>query len=210
MKALFMIGSGGFARECLWLLEQINAPKPQWELKGIVAPQVPDWSTSVPYLGDDHKALESLSRDHQFVIAIGGPKIRQALSQKFEAAGFQAASLIHPTIRLAPSVEIGAGSILCAGVQTTVNIKIGKHCILNLNTTVGHEAQIGDFCTLSPGTNISGAVKIGQGCFLGSGVNVLPGREINPQITLGAGAVVTNHLKAAGVYVGVPAKKIKD
>ncbi|MEL7531679.1 MAG: acetyltransferase [Bacteroidota bacterium] len=210
MKPLIMIGSGGFARECLWLLKQINQQQSQWDLKGLVAPDAPDWSSEFPYLGDDTQVIQTLGREHQFIIAIGGPKIRKELSNKFEAAGFQAASLIHPAFQSAASVQIGAGSIICAGVQTTVNIEIGKHCIINLNTSIGHEAQIGDFCTLSPGTNISGAVKIGQSCFLGSGVNVLPGRKISPHITIGAGAVVTNHLQATGVYVGVPAKQIKN
>lgn len=204
-----MIGSGGFARECIWLLKQINSHRAMWDFQGIVAPETPDWSMGVPYLGDDQEVLTKMQDDCYFVIAIGEPNIRQKLSQKYEAAGCKAAKLIHPQVSIAPSVQIGAGSIICAGVQLTVNLNIGKHCILNLNSTVGHEARIGDFCTLSPGTNISGAVQIGQNCFLGSGVNVLPGRKINPNITIGAGAVVTNHLQTNGVYVGVPAKQIQ-
>lgn len=205
-----MIGSGGFARECLWLLSQVNAKRPLWKLKGVVAPQSPSWHHDIPYLGTDDEFIASNKVEYRFIVPIGNPHLREKISHKYEAAGFQAISLIHPQVSIAPSVQIGAGSIICAGVQLTVNLKVGKHCILNLNTTVGHEAHIGDYCTLSPGTNISGAVKIGSNCFLGSGVNVLPGRTLKSSVTVGAGAVVTNHLDKAGVYIGIPARPIKS
>ncbi|MFK7923460.1 MAG: acetyltransferase [Bacteroidia bacterium] len=206
MKSLIIIGSGGFARECIWLLSQINAHRPMWKLRGIVAPEAPDWNNDIPYLGTDESVMNN-QKDHCcFVVAIGDPKIRQGICHKFEQAGFQPINLIHPQVSVAPSVQIGLGSIICAGVQLTVNLTIGRHCIVNLNTTIGHEAQIGDFCTLSPGSNISGAVELGNNCFLGSGVNVLPGRKIISHSTIGAGAVVTNHLEQSGVYVGIPAK----
>lgn len=206
MKSLIIIGGGGFARECIWLLSQINAHRPMLKLRGIVAPEAPDWNTDIPYLGTDESVIASQKDNCCFVIAIGDPKIRQSISKKFEQASFKAISLIHPQVSVAPSVQIGLGSIICAGVQLTVNLTIGRHCIVNLNTTIGHEARLGDFCTLSPGTNISGAVELGNNCFLGSGVNVLPGRKITAHSTIGAGAVVTQHLQLPGVYVGIPAK----
>lgn len=208
MKSLIIIGGGGFARECVWLLSQINAHRPMWQLRGIVAAEAPSWNDDIPYLGTDDSAIAKLEESCCFIIAIGDSQIRKNISLKFEKAGFQAISLIHPQVSIAPSVQIGLGSIICAGAQLTVNLSIGRHCIVNLNSTIGHEAQIGDFCTLSPGTNISGAVELGNNCFLGSGVNVLPGRKIIANCTIGAGAVVTNHLQQSGVYVGIPAKLV--
>ena len=45
---------------------------------------------------------------------------------------------------------------------------------------------------------------------LGAGAIVLPGVEICSNIIVGAGALVTKNLEEPGVYVGQPARKIKD
>ncbi|HBQ4551752.1 TPA: N-acetyltransferase, partial [Escherichia coli] len=45
---------------------------------------------------------------------------------------------------------------------------------------------------------------------LGAGAIVLPGVEICSNIIVGAGAIVTKNLEEPGVYVGQPARKIKD
>ncbi|MEL6590035.1 MAG: acetyltransferase [Bacteroidota bacterium] len=210
MKALVIIGAGGFARECIWLIQQINAQFPQWEILGLIAPHKPDWNEKIPYLGTDEQAISRLPKACSFCIPIGQPNIRRSIANRYETAGFLPASLIHPAIRLAPNIQLGAGSILCAGSQLTVGINIGRHCIINLNCTIGHEAQIGDFCTLSPGSNLSGNVNIEHDCFIGSGTTVLPGISVVSHSIIGAGALLNQNISQPGTYVGVPARKIKE
>ena len=46
--------------------------------------------------------------------------------------------------------------------------------------------------------------------WLGARVVVLPGVQVAPGCIVGAGAVVTRDTEPDGVYVGVPARRIRD
>jgi acetyltransferase-like isoleucine patch superfamily enzyme len=53
-------------------------------------------------------------------------------------------------------------------------------------------------------------VVIGAGSWLGARVVVLPGVHVAPGCVVGAGAVVTRDTEPNGVYVGVPARRVRD
>lgn len=206
---IVIIGSQGFAKEVKWLIDEINAT-PQRErtytfLGYIDQPKKP---TAEKVLGDDHWAIQNLSKETQFIIAIGDPGVRKKVADIYLNAGFSPATLIHPSALLSPSVSVGLGTIICAGATLTVDISVGNFCILNLHTTLGHGSTLAHYVTLSPGVHISGEVSIGSYCEVGTGAVVLPGKKIADHIYLGAGALATTDLPEAGTYVGIPAKLI--
>jgi maltose O-acetyltransferase len=53
-------------------------------------------------------------------------------------------------------------------------------------------------------------VVIERGCWLGTKVTVLPGVTIGEGCVIGAGSVVTKSTEPNGVYVGAPARRIRD
>jgi maltose O-acetyltransferase len=60
------------------------------------------------------------------------------------------------------------------------------------------------------GTGVKAPITIGDGCWLGASSLVLPGVEIARGCVIGAGAVVVRNTGPNGLYVGVPAKRVKD
>ena len=60
------------------------------------------------------------------------------------------------------------------------------------------------------GPGAKAPITIGDGCWLGASAMVLPGVEIANGCIIGAGSVVVQNTKPNGLYVGVPAKRIKD
>lgn len=60
------------------------------------------------------------------------------------------------------------------------------------------------------GRNEAAPIVIGRGSWLGVGVTVLPGVRVAPGCVIGAGAVVTRDTDADGLYVGVPARRVRD
>lgn len=93
--------------------------------------------------------------------------------------------------------------------DTTITIgdrvALGPDCKL---ITAGH--SIGDRrrrCTSEP---MCQAVTIEAGTWLAAAVTVLPGVTIASGCVIGAGAIVTNSTRADGLYVGVPARRIRD
>jgi UDP-3-O-[3-hydroxymyristoyl] glucosamine N-acyltransferase len=107
------------------------------------------------------------------------------------------------------NIEIGEGSIICAGSILTTNIKIGKHTHLNLHTTVGHDTEIGDFFTTAPGVKISGNCKIGNKVYVGTNGSIKEKIHISENVTLGLNCGVVKHIEESGIFVGTPTQKIK-
>jgi maltose O-acetyltransferase len=57
---------------------------------------------------------------------------------------------------------------------------------------------------------VAKAVRVEAGVWLGAGVIVLPGVCIAEGCVIGAGSVVTGNTERNGLYVGVPARRIKE
>jgi sugar O-acyltransferase (sialic acid O-acetyltransferase NeuD family) len=214
MKPLIIIGAGGFARELQWLLHELNrsggrSPEehPHWHLLGFIDPVATGRIGGLPILGNDEWVFQELDQNQvRFIVALGDLHLRRAIAERYSAQGFMAARLKYPTAPVSEDLEIGPGTVICAGAAITTNVKIGKFTLVNLNATIGHDCIIGDYVTLHPGAHISGRAQIGDGVEVGSGAVVLPNRIVGPGAVIGAGAVVTQDVPAGMTVVGVPAR----
>lgn len=216
LKRVVIVGAGGFGREVLWLIRERNeyaiekTGQPLYQIAGFVtseAKENDDQLCDVPILGSYDWFLTN--RDAYAVCAIGNPRTRQLVVRQLTNMGVEYFSIIHPSVRMSRYVEIGEGSIVCAGTILTTQIKVGKHVHINLNSTIGHDVTIGDFSTIAPGANVSGNVYIGQGCDVGTNSSIIQGLNVGMGATIGAGALVNKDVDENTVVVGVPAKSIK-
>ena len=53
-------------------------------------------------------------------------------------------------------------------------------------------------------------ITIGNNCWIGGNVTILPGVPIHDNVVVGAGSVVTKDLASGAIYVGNPARKLRD
>ena len=210
MEKIAIIGSGGFAREVLTLINDINAQNPKYEIVGFVDSDKSLTIHGLPVIGNDvevNQTKEPLS----LVIAVGEPKMKTKIRAKYDNPLISFPSLIHPSVIVGDksSVEIGEGCIICAGCILTTDIKIKDFVTLNLMCTVGHDTIIESYSSFMPAVNISGEVLIHEGVYVGTGVKIINQLEIGEKAIVGAGAVVAKNLPANCTAVGVPAKPIK-
>lgn len=211
MKKIAIYGAGGFGREVLMLIEQINENNKQWEIIGFFDDGMSERVeiNNFPILGGI-KELNEWHEEISIVLAIGNPLTKRNLIVQIKNEKIKYATLIHPNVQISNSfVKIGEGSIITAGCIITVNIVIGKHVILNLGCTVGHDAVIEDFCSFMPSVNISGEVVIRECVFAGTGTKIINQLEVGANTIIGAGAVVYKNLPPNCTAVGIPAKPIK-
>lgn len=194
-----IIGYGGFGREVFHSLttdEQNNT----------VFFVHDEW-----WKNDNEKVLP-LSKfnpfEYEVVVAIGDPTDRKRVIESLPKETKFFTHIHHSVTILDKNIEIGEGSIICAGSILTTNIKIGKHSHLNLLTTVGHDTVIGDFMTTAPGAKISGNCIIGDCVYLGTNSSVKQKIKICDNVIVGLNAGVVKDITESGIYVGVPAKKI--
>lgn len=211
MKSVAIVGAGGFGREVLTLLRSLDPLETSLRFAGFVSRDRPDPDllrrANAQWLGDDESFLTAPTAD-AYVVGIADPLRRQELARLFDESGLEAISLIHPTASIGFDVEIGLGTVVCAGSVVTTNVRVGTHVHLDRLVNVGHDCVIDSFVTAHPGAIISGGVHLKERSTIGAGACILPGRRISADAIVGAGAVVTRDVADSVTVVGVPAEPL--
>ena len=154
--------------------------------------------------------------------------MRVAMSPLFPATIGRPTLLRFIGVRLPASSAIGSGTIVGGpwhhfGERVFIN----TDCFLDgaASITMADDVRIGARTVIITGTHnvqtcvvrrdlheptICLPVTIGRGTWIGAGCTVLPGVSIAEGCVIGAGAVVTKSTSPNGLYVGNPAKRIKD
>lgn len=212
MKDIAIFGVGGFGREVLALIKDINKVKPTWNIVGFFDDGYKKGLTinGYPTLGTAED-LNKWDKEIAIAISIGNPVVKKKILDKIHNPKVSYPTLIHPYAWIGDDdfVEIGKGCIICAGNLITTNIKIQDFVILNLGCTVGHDTVIKDYAAFMPSVNISGEVTVGEGVYVGTGAKIINQLEIGDYAIIGAGAVVARTIPPRCTAVGVPAKPIK-
>lgn len=212
MKDIAIFGVGGFGREVLALIKDINSEKTQWNILGFFDDGYEKgvMINGYPNLGKTED-LNNWEKPISIAVSVGNPVTKKQIIDKIVNPLVNYPTLIHPSVWIGDKdfVKLGKGCIICAGNMITTNIEIGDFVILNLGCTVGHDSIIKDYAAFMPSVNISGEVVIGEGVYVGTGAKIINQLEIGEYTIVGAGAVVAKTLPAHCTAVGVPAKVIK-
>ena len=214
VKEIAVYGAGGFAREIAWLVQSCNEESKQYEVVCFVDDNEELYGTLIN--GIPVMSLEDTYFQYpgaKIVTAVGAPKTRLKLVENAVLAGFQFETIIHPRVERSEWVEIGLGTVICAGNILTVNITLGQHVQINLDCTIGHDVKMDDYTTLAPGVHVSGWVHFGKRVYVGTGAVIINGSKEKPLLigndaVIGAGACVTKSVPANTTVVGVPAKAL--
>lgn len=159
------------------------------------------------YDSDGSILEKKLYSNCKLVITSDSPYVRKKLHKMYNGFSFQ--NLISLHSKVSKSSKIGEGVVIQYGVNISSEAHIGDFVKLNTYSNIMHNANIGHYTTIAPNVVILGNVKIGECCYIGSNSTILPNIEICDNTIIGAGAVVVKNIKEPGVYVGIPAVKIK-
>lgn len=195
MKDIAIYGVGGFGREVLTLIQDINRQRHEWKIVGFFDDGYPsgEMINGFPTLGG-MSALNGWKTEISVSIAIGNPATKRKIVSKIENPNVSFPTLIHPSVKVGDDnyVQIGKGCIICAENLITTNIVIGDFVILNLACTTGHDTILGDYSAFMPSVNISGEVYVGEEVYVGTGAKIINQINIGEQAIIGAGAVVAS------------------
>lgn len=204
---MIFAGAGGHAKELFELFKNQN--------KEDDVIFFDDINTELPIIFRSNLHLKSwselkkfMTKDKQFVLATGDPKVRQLLYEKLVTIGGEPNSFIADSSIVSPSTKLGKGLNIMAFSFLSSDTKIGTGSLINSFASIHHDSAIGDFCEIGPGARILGNVVVGEKCFMGSNSVILPNITIGNNVVIGAGAVVTKNIPGNTKAYGVPAKNV--
>src|SRR5688572_18178867 len=87
LAPIAIVGAGGFGREVLLLLHQINQVRPTWQIQGFYDDNTrqPATINGVPYLGPLADLLR-VNTPLALVLAVGDPRVKARLRQQISGA----------------------------------------------------------------------------------------------------------------------------
>lgn len=206
VSRILIVGAGGFGREVLhWARAAWPAPiatvagflsahEPRHWRGGDLPAVIGDPDDFVPAAGDG------------FLLGVGIPDVRRRLAETLMARGARFLTLVHPTAIVAPTAEIGAGSIICPFAVVSDNARVGRCVLLNYHTSLGHDASAGDFAVLSPYATLGGNAHVAEDVFLGMHASVGPGRRVGPRSKVSANSCALADAPADSLVFGAPGR----
>ena len=207
------LGAGGHGQVVIEILQLMG----NYELVGLLDPNFELWNTElldVPILGGDELLPELRDRgiNKAFIGlgTVGDVRPRKKLYQILQNQQFEIVSAIHPQAVISPSVQIGDGITIMAGVIVNSTVKFGNNVIVNSGAIVEHDCVIDSHVHIAPGAKLAGAVQVGAGSHIGIGAVIAQGIRIGNNAIIGAGAVVIKDVPDSVVVVGVPARILKQ
>ena len=211
MDKIAIFGAGGFGREVLEQIHDINNIENRFEIVGFFDDdQSKKEIHGYPLLGGIEE-INKWETDLGLVVAIGTPRIKKVIIERIKNLHISYPTIIHPSVMIGDRkyVKIGKGCIICPASIITTDVIIGDFVTLNLACTVGHDTTIKDYSAFMPTCNISGEVVIGESVYCGTGTKIINQKVVHDNVIIGAGAVVVKDIPANTVVAGVPARFLK-
>lgn len=207
IQNVVIVGAGGFGREVLRYVLDTYGSDPDTQVKGFLDDRPPDLASfglGIPVLGDTH-GYRPQDGD-RLIIALGEPKLRQMMAERFGALGARFLTVVHPTAYVSASASVGEGCIVAPFATIGAHASLGDHSVLTFYASIGHDAKVGRWCALSPHSVTNGGSRIGDRAFLGAHAVVNPMQSVGDGAKVAAGAVVYRPVPPNTLATGNPAK----
>jgi len=140
---------------------------------------------------------------------------------------------LRPVLLRVFGATVGDGCHISPGTYLReTNLLLGRDVVLGARQYIDASGKvlIGDRCHVGPGVTIISAthsiqpdvyrrapsdvqlteVAIERGCWIGANTTILAGVTIGEGCVIGAGSLVNKSCEANGLYVGSPARRVRD
>ena len=195
--------------EIIELIESLN----QFRIIGIIEKNLKkNKYYDYKILGNDENAIDIMRETgtKNIIITLDNPNQREKLYISYFKLGCRFPKIISKTAQISNYSNLSEGVIIQDNVVISSNVTIGKLVKVNINSTIMHDVIINNFVTVAPNVTTLGYVKIGKNSFIGASCTILPHLAIGQNVIIGAGSIVTKNIRKNSVYVGNPAKRLKD
>jgi UDP-2-acetamido-3-amino-2,3-dideoxy-glucuronate N-acetyltransferase len=140
----------------------------------------------------------------------------------FAGARICSGAIVGDQASVRERVRIGEGTVIGRGAQVENDVTIGARVRIQSNVYLTAFSIVEDDVFIGPCAMTTNDDAMGRGeielhgarlrraCRVGGGSILLPGIEIGEEAFVAAGAVVTNHVPARALVMGVPARVVRQ
>jgi len=209
---IISLGGSGASRSIFKIIEKID----KFELKGFLDNRIPNenFVDGFRCLGKFYDAKFFKEKGYKFVTGIGSEKTFRNKSTKIYSYQLDENDFVKlissNSIIETKSEYLKSGCVIFDDVFIGYQASIGSLTIINSKAYIGHETEVGDYSFIGPNSTISGNTKISSSVYIGAGATIKDHVQICSNVLIGCGAVVTKNIDSPGIYVGVPAKLLKN
>ena len=196
---LVILGAGGHGKVC----SEVASLNNYGEIIFLDDRHVP----GMPVIGT-MKDIKNCVDDSLFFVSIGNNDLRKNYIEEILSLGGSLVNLIHPNSTVSRSAVLADGIVVMAGAVIQANASIDRGVIVNTCSSVDHDCTIGKYSHIAVGSHLGGTVKVGESSFIGAGSSVSNNVTIADNCIVGVGTAVIHDLDEAGIYVGVPARRV--
>ncbi len=210
MRNLILLGGGGHARSVIDVIESAS----DYRIQGIIdrKERVGHRVLNYSIVDSDENIEKWVQSDQDFLITVGqieSTAVRTRLDKQLSEAKGRLATLTSPLARVSLYATVGEGAVVMHFALVNANAQVGRNVIINTRATVEHDAIVGDFSHISTGAILNGGVAVGQQVFIGSHATIQQGIVVADNVIIGAHTYVNQDITEPGVYVGVPARRLR-
>jgi sugar O-acyltransferase (sialic acid O-acetyltransferase NeuD family) len=203
---LILIGGGAGAQQVIGILRETGTAEPI----AILDDTEEKWGRAldeVPIIGPISELLylkDNNVFDSAVICISTSTNAREKLYLMCKDLGIKLANVVDPTAKIAPSVTMGEGNVICAFVHFGTHTQVGNNNFISAYNSFDHHNKIGSHISSGPGCMTSGFVSIGDKCRLGTGIFVQPKIRLGDNTKVASGAVITSDLpKGASVKLKI-------
>lgn len=211
MQRLFIVGGGGFAKECCQYIRILEANNKNIVLGGLLGHNgyKVDFGPFSKYFITDVADFE-FGDDDCAIIGAGYPELRKKIYDDLKARNIKMPNLLTYGVYLDSECNVGEANMFIAGFCPTGNVNIGSGNVFNGDVIVGHDSDIGDFNFFGPRSQVLGGVKIGNMNQIGANAILLPKAKIGNNNKIAPLSAVYKGCKDNCYMLGNPAVKVGE
>lgn len=216
MKKLVILGGAGIGMIAVTIAEVTN----EYDVIGFLNDYEKVGSyigkyKKVPVIGTSEDVNKYLKDENTyFFIGYVGMQKEKEVYEKIESMGIpndRYATLIHPTAIIPCGYcKVGFGVMMAALSQLSPDTTIEDNCILLPNSFVGHDSYLKRFAHVATNGVVGANVIVGKGVHVGSNSTIREKIVIGDYSLIGSGSVVLNDVPENSIFVGNPARLLKD
>jgi acetyltransferase EpsM len=144
------------------------------------------------------------------ILRIDGQQQRIDLFESLNIPDDRLAAFIHPMAYVAPNVHLGPGTVVMPNVSISSATSLAKGCLVMVGATIGHDNKIGKYCHFAAQSCTGAYMTIGEGVHIGLNATTRENLSIGRNATLGMGSVLTKNMGDNEIWVGNPARFLRN